>query len=191
MAGTPTSPKLDRRVQRSRTALRDAFHRLILERGYEAIAVADVTELADVGRSTFYQHYAGLDDLLTQSLDRHFTLLAKGSLAEEPDDGMIQVLVHFWENRRVANALFAGSASRVLMPLAAERFETGLSAQWPGRLGEQASRRKLLATQLAAGQLAVLSAWLSGRLSASAPDVGETLRRSCRAAALAVLHPPL
>src|SRR3954471_23814217 len=73
---TRTAPRPDRRVERSRTALRNAFHQLVLERGYDAIAVADVTELANVGRSTFYQHYAGLDDLLTQSLAEIFAALS-------------------------------------------------------------------------------------------------------------------
>src|SRR6478752_8408264 len=54
----------DRRVARSRRALKEALTDLILERGYEAVTVQDVIDRADVGRSTFYAHYMDKDDLL-------------------------------------------------------------------------------------------------------------------------------
>jgi AcrR family transcriptional regulator len=37
---------------------------LILRKGYEAITVQDIIDEADVGRSTFYAHYTGKEDLL-------------------------------------------------------------------------------------------------------------------------------
>jgi AcrR family transcriptional regulator len=182
---TKAPAREDRRVQRTRAALNSAFHRLILERGYEAISVADVSELADVGRSTFYEHYSSLDDLLTESIEHHFDVLAAASLKPEPEPAMERVLQHFWENRKVAAALLSSGSSRVLQPLLAERFEIALSARWPGRSKVETFRRKLLALQLAAGQLTVIAAWVSGRLPGTAPEIAEAVRRSCHAAASA------
>ena len=162
-----------------------AFNRLILERGYEAISVADVAELANVGRSTFYEHFSGLDDLLAQSLSGHLAVLAGASLGPEPDPMMTRVLRHFWEQRKVAGALLGGGAQRVVCALLSKQFEAALETQWPIRPGGPAYRRKLVAIQLAAGQLAVLGAWVSGRLSASTEEIAETLRTSCRAVAAA------
>ena len=54
----------DRRVARSRRALKEALTDLILERGYESVTVQDVIDRADVGRSTFYAHFLDKDDLL-------------------------------------------------------------------------------------------------------------------------------
>src|SRR5438309_7267491 len=54
----------DRRVARSRRALKEALTDLILERGYEDVTVQDVIDRADVGRSTFYAHFVDKDDLL-------------------------------------------------------------------------------------------------------------------------------
>lgn len=54
----------DRRVRRSRRAMRDAYISLVLESGYEHVTVEAVTERADVARATFYAHYADLHDLL-------------------------------------------------------------------------------------------------------------------------------
>ncbi|MFC7429125.1 TetR/AcrR family transcriptional regulator [Nocardia tengchongensis] len=54
----------DRRKRRSRQQLREAFLSLVLERGYAAVTVEDITERADLGRATFYTHYADKDALL-------------------------------------------------------------------------------------------------------------------------------
>lgn len=55
---------LDRRVARTQKALHSALMTLILRKGYEAITVQDIIDEADVGRSTFYSHYSGKEDLL-------------------------------------------------------------------------------------------------------------------------------
>ncbi|WP_067564690.1 TetR/AcrR family transcriptional regulator [Nocardia acidivorans] len=58
-------PPEDRRVRRSRRALRDALVGLALERGYANVTVEDITARADLGRATFYTHYTDKDDLLS------------------------------------------------------------------------------------------------------------------------------
>ena len=55
---------LDRRVMRTRTALQNALLDLILEKRYDGITVEEITERADVGRTTFYLHYQDKDALL-------------------------------------------------------------------------------------------------------------------------------
>jgi AcrR family transcriptional regulator len=55
---------IDRRAARTRKALHDALMSLILRKGYEATTVQDIIDEADVGRSTFYGHYTGKEDLL-------------------------------------------------------------------------------------------------------------------------------
>lgn len=61
--------KTDRRVNRTRRQLRDALMSLILERGYSAITVEDITRRADLGRTTFYLHFKDKDELLVESLE--------------------------------------------------------------------------------------------------------------------------
>ncbi|HEX9012138.1 MAG TPA: TetR/AcrR family transcriptional regulator [Anaerolineaceae bacterium] len=59
----------DRRTSRTRRQLREALLALILERGYDAVTVEEITARADLGRTTFYLHYKDKDDLLLESLD--------------------------------------------------------------------------------------------------------------------------
>ncbi len=55
--------KTDRRVQRTRQLLHDALISLILQKGYDRITVQDIVDRANVGRSTFYDHFQDKDDL--------------------------------------------------------------------------------------------------------------------------------
>ncbi|RUT95980.1 TetR/AcrR family transcriptional regulator [Mesorhizobium sp. USDA-HM6] len=56
--------EIDRRAARTRKALHQALLTLMLRKGYEALSVQDIIDEADVGRSTFYAHYTGKEDLL-------------------------------------------------------------------------------------------------------------------------------
>jgi AcrR family transcriptional regulator len=61
--------KPDRRVLRTRRQLQDSLMSLILEKGYDAVTIEDITENADLGRTTFYLHYKDKEELLVQSLE--------------------------------------------------------------------------------------------------------------------------
>lgn len=67
----------DRRIQRTRGALRHALVALILERGYETITVQHIIDQANVGRSTFYAHYLDKDTLLRDTLTELRALLGR------------------------------------------------------------------------------------------------------------------
>jgi AcrR family transcriptional regulator len=55
----PSRPgsRVQRRVARTKAAIEDAFVQLVLERGYDRVAVEDITDRADLARATFYAHY--------------------------------------------------------------------------------------------------------------------------------------
>jgi len=68
--------KEDRRVTRTRSALRQAFRDLVEEKGYEAVTIEDITEQANLGRTTFYLHYHDKEDLLLEDFaDKLFALV--------------------------------------------------------------------------------------------------------------------
>lgn len=59
-----TEKKLDPRVIRTRSVLRDALMSLIREMGYDTITVQHITDRARLNRATFYLHYRDKQDLL-------------------------------------------------------------------------------------------------------------------------------
>jgi AcrR family transcriptional regulator len=50
--------------------LRDALFSLILEKGYDTVTVEEITQRADLGRTTFYLHYRDKEDLLMESIGK-------------------------------------------------------------------------------------------------------------------------
>ncbi|GAB4422558.1 MAG: TetR/AcrR family transcriptional regulator [Anaerolineales bacterium] len=65
----PKKLKPDRRVQRTREALRKALLELIREKGYDSISVEEITQCANLGRATFYLHYKDKEDLLVDEFN--------------------------------------------------------------------------------------------------------------------------
>lgn len=58
----------DRRVQRTEHLLHDALSSLIREKEYDSIAVTEILDRANVGRSTFYAHFRDKDELLVSGI---------------------------------------------------------------------------------------------------------------------------
>ena len=97
---------VDRRITRSRRALRRALIELIEERGLDGFTVNDLCARADLNRGTFYNHFRDKDDLLQSFEDEimadlrtfqerisKMTLLdlAKLKLAREPLPLLVEV----------------------------------------------------------------------------------------------------
>jgi AcrR family transcriptional regulator len=60
--------KIDRRILRTRRALKDAMLGLVLEQGFDAVTIEQITHRADLGRTTFYLHYRDKEELLLESI---------------------------------------------------------------------------------------------------------------------------
>jgi AcrR family transcriptional regulator len=96
----------DRRVQRTKASLHDALIGLAREKPYPSIAVKEILDRANVGRSTFYTHFSDKDDLLESGI--HEIL---GSIQSQPRSGShleravafsLPLLKHIDEHRRTA-----------------------------------------------------------------------------------------
>lgn len=72
-----TSPanRFERRKQRTREQLKQAAIALILEKGYDAVQVQDITDRADLGRGTFYIHFDDKEDVVWRAVRDDFDAL--------------------------------------------------------------------------------------------------------------------
>lgn len=59
----------DRRISRTKEAIRQAWVSFIEEKGFDALTVKDITTRANINRGTFYLHYKDKFDLLEQTLN--------------------------------------------------------------------------------------------------------------------------
>jgi AcrR family transcriptional regulator len=97
----------DRRVPRTHRALREALLHLIRERGWDGVRVQDVCERADVGRSTFYLHFADKEELLVSGFgDLRKALRAHlAGASGEPLDFALALMEHARDFKEVYKAM--------------------------------------------------------------------------------------
>jgi AcrR family transcriptional regulator len=107
-------PKPDRRIERTKAALREALVRLMTEKGYEAITVQDIIDRANVGRATFYAHYDGKEALHDAALDGLADMLRERSAALRASgaDGTLACCTAMFEHAHSHRALYRGLVSR-------------------------------------------------------------------------------
>nr|WP_295662118.1 TetR/AcrR family transcriptional regulator [Polymorphobacter sp.] len=169
----------DRRIERSRRAILEAFRSLFFERGYGGVDVCEVAARANVGRSTLYKHFRNKEDLLVQSLRPFLALLTDACISDRQPDGLSYIPEHFWEKRRFARAVFSGRSMSLIVATLAEAIEQRLTVM-PGA-GPSLLPVRLVAAQLAASQMTLLDEWLRGRGAATTAQITVALHRSSRA----------
>jgi AcrR family transcriptional regulator len=172
---------LDRRIQRTRQLLREALFALIVERGYEAITVQDITERANLGRTTLYLHYRDKEELLQASLKTLIDELRQEvELSEETTcpyrRRSIRVFEHVTHQQHLYRALLseAGSAGigDLMRAYFADLYQRRIVE--PLSLGNILSAKGEMIAASAAGALfGLLSWWLTHDLSPSAEEMGD------------------
>lgn len=100
-----TKRRVDRRVQRTRHLLQQAFIEVVREKGFAATSIQDITERANVNRGTFYLHFADKYTLLDEFLREDFQRLLTSILppASRWDRStlhhLIQTLLEYFERK--------------------------------------------------------------------------------------------
>lgn len=124
----------DRRVSRTRRQLRDALMALILERGYNAVTIEDITQRADLGRTTFYLHYRDKEELLIESLEaiaQELKAQVEQQLSQRMESGQIRAnpvavaFRHVDENRNLYRIILKGEGSSKVASRIREIIEEG------------------------------------------------------------------
>lgn len=111
----------DRRVLRTKMALRSALTSLLRTRSYEQITVEDILTEANVGRSTFYSHCRGKEDLLRRGLQMLRTELGEpAEIAQTGKPGArfafsLKLLEHVAEHRRVFPSISRGRGREIVL----------------------------------------------------------------------------
>jgi AcrR family transcriptional regulator len=154
----------DRRVARTYRGLHEALIALILERGWQAISVQDICTRADIGRSTFYVHFADKEELLVSGFEQ-FTAELRAHVAKEGGESLafVRPLVeHVRAHQPVYRALVGKGAKRVverrLLEVICEFIEPAIAAHVrPG------PRRNGIVRYAAGGFLELLTLWLEKR----------------------------
>jgi AcrR family transcriptional regulator len=181
--------KPDRRVQRTRALLRAALIALVSEKGYDAVTIQDITDRADLGRTTFYLHYQTKDDLL---LDHHaeFTgnLYSAPQTRDEllsptPSPFQIRFLQTLAEDKtHYLNIMRSKDSELILNGVRLQLSQTlieSLRAAFPNV--EPHMPVDTLVRYIVSGQLGLMDWWVTGRTAYTAEQIATQIQQMQRA----------
>lgn len=183
-------PKTDRRVQRTRDVLQQALIDLIGERGYDAVTIQDIVDRANVGRTTFYLHYNGKDDLfmrchetIASGFDSLHALSREELLSPEAPRAMINVCRHLLGARVMLAPIFQSQDSLLILRRIRDQSAQHIEARLRAAFAESDSAIPLdvLANYLAGAQIALVQWWLEKRQPHTPEDLAQAFHRVQRA----------
>jgi AcrR family transcriptional regulator len=182
-----TPHKLDRRAHRTRALLQQAHRSLILEKGYEATTVNDICAAANVGRSTFYAHYRGKDDLKRHGLETLRARLTErqqtSAASADPRQRMLGFSLALFEHAREyldfyrqlgrgrGRQIALSSLRRMLIDLVRKEFDAAR------RTIAHDPRHELEVQYVVGACLAMLVWWLDGGAKLAPQEVDAIFRR--------------
>ncbi len=171
---------VDRRIQRTRQLLHDALFLLIIERGYEGIAIQDITERANIGRTTFYLHYQDKEELLKASVK---TLMHELQLDVEPSAEeicpysirFIRIFQHVAQRQQLYQALLKETGpiniGNLMRTYFAELFQRYM-LEPRERENFSPLKNELIAAHAAGSLFGLISWWLNHEVCPSAEQMG-------------------
>ena len=169
----PSRPgsRTQRRVARTKAAIEDAFVQLVLEQGYDRVAVEDITDRADLARATFYAHYPNKEAVqfsvfsrLTEDLAQRIAGQGRPP-TEVPRDAIQAAYKQAAEMPGLYRACLSDARTRqahlsTLSRYAEQSFRDRLTAR--GR--QPRVPVPVMARAFAGAHVAILEAWLAGEL---------------------------
>jgi AcrR family transcriptional regulator len=181
---------VDPRAARTRQGILDAVMRL-RSRSSGDLAVTDIVREAAISRSSFYAHFAGLDELAIELLRRDFASAApvaastKGATRESARASYVRLVEHFSTHqsiyssalglplsRRAYDEVIASYAEQLMAsfaPLAAESPDESTAVK-PADV-----RARVAATYVAGGTVMLLGSWIAGELPLSKEELVDEL----------------
>jgi AcrR family transcriptional regulator len=196
MANSPAeinTPKVDRRVQRTRNALRIALMELVQEKDYDLISVEEVAERADVSRATFYLHFHDKEDLLMEEFYRMakervqvyselpasvwVTVVGADDSVGQPVMPLLKIFEHALENARLYRILLRPDSSRRLVDgirqITTQAFNEFLNTKFQNELLElhPAVPVDLLSAYFSATLMSTMGWWLEQESRISPEEV--------------------
>jgi AcrR family transcriptional regulator len=164
--------------------LQDALIAMIVERGWDDVSVQDVCEKADVGRSTFYTHFADKEELLLSGLDELRTRLLNSRSSSATGLRFLRGLIeHVQEQQRLATAVMMKRSETTVH----KKFRSLLLSLVREELQEvllPSPNTEVTAQFLSGAIFSVLSWWIDSKMNISA----EEIEKRIQALALPVLE---
>jgi AcrR family transcriptional regulator len=178
------TPKIDRRVLRTRDALGDALVNLMIEKPFETITVQHVLSRAGIGRSTFYAHYRDKEDLFMSDVEEFWegmsTLISRRKESSDRVAPVTELFAHVAEAREFYATLVTSGKIQDVLELGRGQFARGIENRFlelPRARAIGIARRPAVAYALAGALMSLLSWWVDRGMPSSPEQMDDVFHQ--------------
>ena len=180
---------MDRRQQKSRAAIFAAFSKLLAEKSYGKITVQEIIDTANIGRTTFYDHFETKDDLLKALCEELFGHIISSaadcththglySEGNAPESVFCHLLQHLQENENNILGLLSSESSEIFL----RYFKDSLNVLIRDQFVEQNRRANLgipedfLINHISGSFVEMVLWWIKGRMKHTPEELDHYFR---------------
>lgn len=177
---------MDRRQQKTRTAIFEGFGRLLSIKSCSKITVQDIIDEANVGRTTFYAHFETKDQLLKELCSDLFSHVFSENLSAEsthdfsmktgnPQAMITHILYHLLDHKQNIIGILTGDSGELFWGFF-KQYLDGLMA--PQLLGDVYSYHKkipyaFLGNHISSSFLGMVQWWIKNDLKKSPEEMAD------------------
>ncbi|MEK4306173.1 TetR/AcrR family transcriptional regulator [Oceanobacillus sp. M60] len=175
----------DRRTKKTQKAIKNTFLTLLEEKELTKITVSEVSNLADIGRGTFYLHYQDIFDLYNQlenellhQLLQWIDELYGGSQSITLTEFMEKVAEAILQNQKIFKLFMNEQRSSLLLSKVKEKItEKELEDRKRHGVLQNADFEKYNVSFQVSGTIEVLNEWIKTGMHQSPKEISETISR--------------
>ncbi len=180
---------MDRRQQKTRAAIFQAFSTLLAEKNYSKLTVQEIIDAANVGRTTFYAHFETKDDLLKALCGELFGHIIQSAMdvththglytgGTAPESVFCHLLQHLQENDCNILGLLSGESSEIFLRYFKDSLQELIESQIfpPGQAVKTEVPRDFLINHIAGSFVEMVLWWIRGRMRQAPEELDRYFR---------------
>lgn len=180
--------QLDRRISRTQFAIHEALFSLLEQRSIDKITVQDITQLANINRSTFYLHYSDIYNLIEKVENDILEKMneigrqTRNQIDKKMDasilsQGMTHVYTHIQNNARQFKLLLGSNGSPSLQTKIIKQMKLNIhmlvSEMIPNQ--QEHSQNEYLLAFLASANLGLITHWISSDMRKTPSELAQMM----------------
>lgn len=178
--------KLDRRVVKTKKAIRNAFAKLISEKDINKITIKDIADTADINRKTFYNYYSGVYEIIEEiekEIVGEFEDLLSGidlkTTLRDPSVLFSRLTDKLNDNLEFYGYLMKASSGRNLFVNKDGKLDRCVRNAFASQMDIDEQTIAVMTDFILSGMLVVYHRWFNSDRSADIDSVSQTLGKLC------------
>ena len=168
--------KEDRRVRKTKRALREGLAELLAEKSIQKITVRELTDKVDIHRSTFYANFTDIYDLYSQiedSVIKEINDIFLKDYTVDSNDFFMSLFKYVYDNNKVCRMFLGRNASATFHSRLTDLLKEAYFTCWRNEYGFTGSAEDLdyYVHFYLSGSLAIVGKWTNENFEYSAEQL--------------------